>query len=177
SGFKSDGFSNGISFGFIKDIPLNEQRNVGVGFGLGFAFNSIKNNLQLIENKQSIDIQILNEGFISNKITTKAIEFPLEFRWRTSTADKFKFWRVYSGVKFSYMYKAEYSFVDLSTNYLIKNLEILNKFQYGVTLNAGYSVFNLYTYYGIKPLYKELNIDQQKSSMREIKFGLIIYIL
>ena len=177
SGFKSNGFSNGISFGFIKDIPLNEQRNVGLGVGLGLAFNSFKNNLKLIENNESINALILNDEFITNKITTKAVEFPIEFRWRTSTPDKFKFWRIYSGMKFSYLYKSDYSFVDSSTNYQLKNPEILNKFQYGLTLNAGYSAFNLYAYYGLKPLYKELNINQEKLSMKEIKFGLIIYIL
>lgn len=177
SGFSNDGSSNGISFGFIKDIPLNEQRNIALGIGLGLAFNSFKNNLKLAENNQTISTLMINDAFTTNKITTQAIEFPIEFRWRTSTAEKFKFWRIYSGVKFTYLYKSEYSFVDTSSYYFIKNPEICQKLQYGLTLNAGYSAFNLYTYYGLKPLYKEQNLNQEKSSMQEIKFGLIIYIL
>ncbi len=175
--YKSDGFSNGISFGFIKDIPINEQRNKGFGIGLGLAFNSFKNNLKLIENNGAINVLTLNQEFTTNKITTKAIEFPFEYRWRTSTADKYKFWRIYSGVKFSYLYKTDYIFTDAASNYTIKNPEIVNKFQYGLTLNAGYNIFNLYTYYGLKPFYKEFNINSEKSNIKEIKFGLIIYIL
>ncbi|MDP2088721.1 MAG: porin family protein [Flavobacteriaceae bacterium] len=175
--FKSYGFSNGISLGFIKDIPLNEQRNVGLGIGLGFAFNTLKNNLKLTENNGLIDLSILNESYDTNKITAKAVEFPIEFRWRTSTQDKFKFWRIYPGMKFSYLYKTEYSYIDSSINYNIKNPEIFNKFQYGFTLNAGYSAFNLYTYFGVKPLYKDVTGSNEKSSIKEIKLGLIFYIL
>ena len=30
----SNGFSNSLAMGFIKDIPLNERRNVALGLGL-----------------------------------------------------------------------------------------------------------------------------------------------
>lgn len=175
--FKSYGFSNGISFGFIKDIPLNEQRNSGLGVGLGLSFNSFKNNIKLIETNGLVNLIINDEGFDTNKISTNAIEIPIEYRWRTSTPDKFKFWRIYSGIKVSYVYKITYSFVDSSTSYQLKNPDVLNNWQYGLTLNAGYSAFNLYTYFGLSPLYKEFNINNEKSLVKELKLGLIFYIL
>ncbi|MDH3381274.1 MAG: PorT family protein [Flavobacteriaceae bacterium] len=177
NGFNSDGFSNGISFGFIKDIPLNVRRNKGLGIGLGYSSNTFKNNLKMIENNGLNEFSILDGDYNSNKITTKAIEIPLEFRWRTSTPDKFKFWRIYTGIKVSYHYKNEYSYVDSKVNYRINNPDKVNKWQYGLTISAGYSSFNLYTYYGLNPLYKDVNINNDSTSINVLKIGLIFYIL
>lgn len=177
SDFKTYGFSNGVSVGFIKDIPLNEQRNIGFGIGLGFANNTFKNNVKLTENAGLIDVSVLSDGFEINKISTKAFEVPIEFRWRTSTPDKFKFWRIYPGIKVSYLYKTEYTFLDSTINYKIKNPEIINKWQYGLTLGAGYSSFNLYMYAGLNKLFKDVTINSNKSSIKELKIGLIFYIL
>jgi hypothetical protein len=175
--FKTYGFSNGISFGFIKDIPLNNRRNIGLGIGLGYASNTFKNNLKMVENNGLFQFSLQNENYDTNKISTKAIEFPLEFRWRTSTPYKYKFWRIYPGIKVSYLYKNEYTFVDSSTNYKINNLEKLNTWQYGLTLSAGYSTFNLYTYFGLNPLYKDVKINNENTSTKVLKVGLIFYIL
>jgi hypothetical protein len=40
-------------------------------------------------------------GDLKNKFTV--IRVPLEFRWRSSTFESYKFWRIYGGVKFSYL--------------------------------------------------------------------------
>ncbi|MDP3352760.1 MAG: porin family protein [Flavobacteriaceae bacterium] len=176
-GFKTYGFSNGISFGFIKDIPLNNRRNIGIGIGLGYASDTFKNNLKMVENNGLFQFSLQNENYDTNKISTKAIEVPLEFRWRTSTPDKFKFWRIYSGIKVSYLYKNEYTFIDSSINYKINNPEKLNEWQYGLTLSAGYSSFNLYTYFGLNPLYNNVKINNENTSIRVLKVGLIFYIL
>lgn len=175
--YESKGFSNGISFGFIKDIPLNEKKNLGVGLGIGLAVNSFKNNIKLIENNGVVEVFILKDDFITNKITTQAIEFPIELRWRTSTLEKFKFWRIYSGAKIAYLYQIKYVYADSSLNYILNKPENLNKLQYGFNINAGYGSFNFYFYYGLKPLYKSITINQDKIDIKEIKFGLIIYIL
>ena len=33
--FFEDGFAYGVALGFIKDIPMNKQRNIGLGIGFG----------------------------------------------------------------------------------------------------------------------------------------------
>lgn len=177
SGFNTDGFSNGISFGFIKDIPLNNRRNIGLGIGIGYASNTFKNNLKIVDNNGVYEFSILDVNYDVNKIKTKAIEVPIEFRWRTSTPVKYKFWRIYTGIKVSYQYKTEYNFVDSSTNYKVNNIDKFNKWQYGLSLSAGYSSFNLYTYFGLNPLYKDVNINNESASIRVFKVGLIFYIL
>ena len=41
------GFSTGLSFGYIKDIPLNKDRNFGLGIGIGLSSNSLNQNLKI----------------------------------------------------------------------------------------------------------------------------------
>lgn len=175
--FNTYGFSNGFAIGFIKDVPLNKQRNIGIGVGLGYAASSFKNNLKITEENNSFIYSLHEEPFSTNKLNTKAIEIPLEFRWRTSTAEKFKFWRIYTGINFSYLLSSNYSFSDSATTYQIKNPDIVNKWTYGLILNAGYGTFNVYTYYGLKPLLKGVSINEEKVSPKTFKIGLIFYIL
>ena len=175
--FETYGFSNGVALGFIKDVPLNSQRNIGIGVGLGYVLNSYQNNLKYTEVNNTLLLSVNPDEFSVNKIVTKSIEIPIEFRWRTSTPDKYKFWRIYTGFKISYLLSNKFSFSDDTISYNIKNLEIVNKWNYGLTLSAGYSTFNLYAYYGIKPLLKEIIINNEKSSPRELKIGLMFYIL
>jgi hypothetical protein len=175
--FATYGFSNGFSFGFIKDIPLNIKRNKGIGVGLGYAANSYKNNLKFTEVNNNLLIAVNSDGFITNKLVTNSIELPVEFRWRTSNPVKFKFWRIYTGFKISYLLKSNYSYADETISYDIKNSDNVNKWNYGLTLSAGYSTFNVYTYYGLKPIFKDFIINNENFSPRELKIGLIFYIL
>jgi len=105
------------------------------------------------------------------------LEFPLEIRWRTSTANKYKFWRIYSGVKISYNFN---NTIDYTTNSILtsfSNIERFNKVQYGLTFSAGYSTFNFNLYYGLTPLFKDADIGTKSIGSRVIKLGMIFYIL
>lgn len=170
------GFSNGVSVGFIKDIPLNQRRNRGIGIGIGYVYSTYKNNVKLVETNQTVEMSIAESGFITSKLTLKALEFPIELRWRTSTPEKFKFWRIYPGFKLSYLINSSYSFVSDTETFKLKKLDNLTKWNYGFTLNAGYSTFNLYAYYGLQPIYKESS-SAINESIKELKVGLIFYIL
>lgn len=170
------GFSNSVSIGFIKDIPLNETRNKGLGVGLGYVYSTYKNNIKLTKNNQDIVLSLAEVGFLTNNLTLNSIEFPVELRWRTSTPEKYKFWRIYPGFKISYLFNSTYTFNSDVENYTFKKVEILNKWNYGIYLNAGYSSFNLYAFYGLKPLYKQSSIGINQS-IKELKVGLIFYIL
>ena len=95
-------FSVAIELGFIKDIPFNKQRNIGIGIGLGYAFSSYKNTVNLYV--EEFSTSGLEEEYKTNKFNTNLVEIPFEFRWRTSTASKYSFWTVYGGLKFSYTF-------------------------------------------------------------------------
>ena len=116
-----NGFSGGFSFGFIKDIPLNEQRNIGFGIGVGYAYNVYVQNLKISRENQTTLFE-LAEDYKTNRIGVKAIEMPFEFRWRTSTPEKYNFWRVYGGLKFAYLIVAKTKFTDSEVVLTTKNI-------------------------------------------------------
>ena len=47
----------------------------------------------------------------SNTFFSHNLEVPFEFRWRTSTANKYQFWRIYTGVKFLYNFSNRFEIV------------------------------------------------------------------
>src|SRR4030066_1633008 len=136
-----NGFSGGFSMGFIKDIPLNEQRNIGLAIGAGYAYNVYVQNLKISRNNE-ITLFELAEEYKTNRLGINAIEMPIEFRWRTSTPEKYSFWRVYGGAKIGYLVAAKTKFVDPEVQITTKNIPEINKIQYGVILAAGYGNWN-----------------------------------
>ena len=111
SNFNQNKFSSTLSFGFIRDIPLNQRRNFGLGLGLGLALNSINSNLKLNDLNNKIEGLIVGaDSYDKNKWNTSRLEIPLEIRWRTSTASTYKFWRVYLGLKTSFLLNSKYKF-------------------------------------------------------------------
>ncbi|HEY9220025.1 MAG TPA: porin family protein [Lutibacter sp.] len=171
-----NGFSGGFSMGFIKDIPLNEQRNIGLAIGAGYAYNVYVQNLKISRNNQTTLFEPAEE-YKTNRLGINAIEMPIEFRWRTSTPEKYSFWRVYGGIKIAYLMTAKTKFVDSEVQITTKNIPEINKIQYGVILAAGYSTWNLYFYYGLSPLFKNAEFNEKELDLKDINIGLKFYIM
>lgn len=176
------GFSSGFHFGFIRDFPINERRNVAIGVGLGLSSNSYNQNM-LIMQKQNGDYKysIINEDSISfskNKFSTYLVEMPLELRWRTSTAKDYKFWRIYTGFKVGYAFYNSSKFNGSIGKIKNSNIADINKLRYGLTLSAGYSTWNAHIYYGLNSIFdKNAKIDGQSIDMNSVKIGVMFYIL
>ena len=113
----------------------------------------------------------------SNIFTTHNLEFPLEFRWRTSNALKYDFWRIYTGVKFLYNFSNTFRFEENGTHFSYKNISAYNNFQYGITFSVGYDVINLHVFYNLTPIFKNATINTESVDTSILKFGLIFYIL
>jgi len=180
SGMSQNGFSSGLQFGFIRDFPVNDRRNHAIGLGLGYSINSINQNLKINKDSQNNFEYILLEDdtFSKNKITLHFVELPIEFRWRTSTPTEYNFWRIYTGVKFGYIFSSVSKFQGEPEDSKIKSLDDLNDLQYGLTLSAGYDQFNIHIYYGLNTLFNDdAKLNGQSLDMNLIKLGLIIYIL
>jgi hypothetical protein len=171
-----NGFSGGFSMGFIKDIPLNEQRNLGLGIGVGYAYNVYVQNLKVSRDNQTTLFE-LAEDYKTNRFGIKAIEMPFEFRWRTSTPEKYNFWRVYGGIKFAYLITAKTKFTDSEVVLTTKNIPEFNRIQYGATLAAGYGNWNLYFYYGLSPLFNDALFNGKKIDLKDVNIGLKFYIM
>nr|WP_321231315.1 porin family protein [uncultured Psychroserpens sp.] len=181
SGVSQSGFSSGFHFGFIRDMPLNKKRNVALGLGLGFSTNSFNQTLFISEDNGSYDYTVLDDvSFTKNKFTTYLVEFPIEFRWRTSTDKEFDFWRIYSGIKLGYVLYNSSKFKGSPNDISLSNINDFNKLQYGFTLSAGYSNVNFHFYYALNDIFDsnaKVNSSGEHVAMNAIKIGLIFYIL
>lgn len=182
NGLSQSGFSGGFHFGYTKDMPINKRRNKAIGVGLGLSFNSFNQNLQIQDDLNGgFLLQIIDETeitFTKNKFATYMVEMPIEYRWRTSTATDYKFWRIYSGFKLGYVFANNYRFEGSPENIKLKNINIINNIQYGLTLGAGYNTWNFYLYYALNPIFNNTaEIDGKVIDANAIKIGLMFYIL
>lgn len=179
SDMSQHGFSTGISIGYIKDIPLNQDRNFGFGIGLGLSSNSINHNLKITPTNGDIEYEFLNaDEFTRNKMSMQLVELPFELRWRTSTPESYKFWRIYAGVKIGYLFASKVKFKGGGENYDFSNIDALENFNYGLTLSAGYNTWNLNVYYGLNSILSENPfVNEEKIKTKTIKIGLIFYLL
>ena len=171
-------FSTGVHLGVIRDFPLNKRRNIALALGLGYSFNSFNQNIR-ISGYNPYNYTILESyNYSKNNFTQHFIEVPFEFRWRTSNAQSYKFWRVYTGLKLGYLIASKSVFNDRSGSENQKNLTDLNKLQYGLTMGIGYNTWNGYIYYGLNPVFNDVStIDLQSIDMSALKIGLIFYLL
>ncbi|SHJ10009.1 Outer membrane protein beta-barrel domain-containing protein [Arenibacter nanhaiticus] len=172
--------SYGLQGGFIKDIPLNEARTIAMGAGLGFGINSYYTNLLASKTEENITYSRIESktDYSRNKIETHILEFPIEFRWRNSSPEEYKFWRVYSGVKMGYVLNARSKYVSDLKNISFSNGEI-KKFQYGLTFSVGYNTFNFHAYYALSSLFnKDVTLASgEQLKVKPLRVGLIFYIL
>ena len=98
-------FSGGLDLGVIRDLPINKRRNLAFGIGGGYSVNVYNQNL-LIQDKQSVFRVLTDEdNVLTNRIFLNIVELPIEFRWRSSTPQSYKFWRIYTGVKLGYIHR------------------------------------------------------------------------
>ena len=172
--------SYGLQAGFIKDIPLSYNRNMGIGIGLGYGINSYYTNLLATQQGSDVVYTVLDNDadFRRNKIATHVLEVPFQFRWRNSTPEEYKFWRIYTGVKLGYVFDGRSKFVSSTERTVFVNKDI-REFQYGLTLNVGYNTFNIHIYYALNSLFNDglVTTTGEPIEITPLKVGLIFYIL
>jgi hypothetical protein len=172
-----NGFSGGFHLGFIRDFPINEQRNMAFGIGLGLSANSFNQNLKISESNGTFNYEVLSGGFDKNRFNFYQVELPIQFRWRTSTAEIYNFWRIYTGLKLGYVFSSKAKFVDSEGSYNTPIVDVVNRLQYGLTVSAGYDSWNLHLYYGLNTIFKDQRLNDQPIDLATIKAGLIFYFL
>ncbi len=170
--FKENKFSYSINYGFIKDIPISKNGKFALGIGLGLAHNSLNNNLKLnnsnlefIQNVSSIKI---------NRYNFTEFHIPFEIRWRNSTFDNYKFWRIYSGLRYSRVINSKYTFYDNSSNLEIDGLPV-NKDQLGLTLNIGFNTWNISLYQSMDSFFVH-DKNSDISDLKQFRLGFIFYL-
>jgi len=179
--FSQNGFSGGFHLGFIRDMPINKRRNHAIGLGLGWSTNTYNSNL-LISNDASNDtvfsIVSDDDNADSNRFYTNLVEMPLQYRWRTSTATEFSFWRIYTGIKVSYLYGFESSFKSPDAIIEVRDPVGLDRWRYAATLTVGNGSFNAFVHYNLNTLFVNNKlIDGNTVGLQPIKFGIEFYLL
>ena len=176
-------FSGGMELGFIRDMPINSERNIAIGLGAGWAFDNFGNSLFIGEDPntgetlfRSLDNRL--ESYDKNRFSMQQITLPLELRWRTSTPTENSFWRVYLGFKVGYVYYYRSNFEQPNNRIRQTNIPELNRWRFGTTLSFGYSTFNFHIHYGLNPLFNsDALLEGQPIEMNVLKFGLMFYLL
>ena len=179
SGLTQSKFSSGFSGGFLRDMPINKTRTVAIASGVGFSYINNNQNMAISSTAQAPIYTIIDSDtkYTKNKFSLLTFDVPVEFRWRTSTYESHKFWRIYTGVKFSYLLYDRSIFYDSTDKIVITGNKDFNHFQYGTYISVGYNTVNLYAYYGLNPLFKSAKINDESVKMKSLNFGIIFYIL
>ena len=173
NGFKQNGFSNNFQVGFVRDIPLNDNGRIAIGLGIGYAYNRLISNLNLVSDYDQLIFSI--KGDDENSQTYSSLVIPLSFRVRTSTPDRTDFWRFYGGMKYMYNFGENYRpfFGKSLQSDFIKNNNTV------VFLGMGYNTWNIYFEHDLNSIYQsEVKFSNGKyPHLQTIKLGLIFYIL
>lgn len=179
SGLVQAKFSKGFSVGFLRDMPINKKRTVAIAPGIGFSYSNFNQNLVISETNQTIDYSIIDSdvSFKRNRFSHFLIDVPLEFRWRSSTFESHKFWRIYGGFKCSYLLNNRSIYQDNQTKTIVENNPNFTKLNYGVYLSAGYNTINVYGYYGLNPIFQSAKTGAESIDLNSLNVGIIFYVL
>ena len=101
-GFSKQFFNRLTFWSIIRDFPINKRRNVAIGLGFGYSFNIFNQNIKISSSTPTTYTILDGIDYSKNNFSQHLLEVPLEFRWRTSNAETYKFWRIYTGVKLGY---------------------------------------------------------------------------
>ncbi len=176
-GISQGKFTPSFSFGFLRDMPINRKRTIAIAAGLGYSINNFNFNLGTNVNNGNFSYNILSTSFDKNKQIMHYIDLPLEFRWRNSTPETHKFYRVYLGFKASYLVYNQLNFSDVSFSNSINANPDFDKLQFGTYLSLGNNTINLYVYYGLSSIYKSAILNNEPLKLRTLNLGFMFYIL
>lgn len=174
-----DKFSSGFSAGFLRDFPINKSRTVAIAPGFGLTYNNFNQNLKITEVNQTPVYTIIDPltAYRKNRFSQLSVDVPVEFRWRSSTFDSHKFWRIYGGFKMSYLIYDKSIYEDALSKIVVNNNADFNKFQYGAYISSGYNTINVYAYYGLNSLFHSAKTNSESIDMNALNIGVIFYIL
>lgn len=174
-----NGFSSGISLGFLRDMPINKKRTFAIAVGAGLSYANYQQNLVVSEFNGVKQYEVVSSSDLSTgKLEQLFVDVPIEFRWRNSTPTSYKFWRIYSGFKFQYLLYDKSRHEGDGFSYRVSNNNDLNKLQFGPYIAVGFNTWNFQAYYGVNPLYKNVTTNGGEAvDMKTLNVGLMFYIL
>ncbi|AWM13806.1 hypothetical protein DI487_07970 [Flavobacterium sediminis] len=175
AGYKQYSFSTGITLGAMRDMPFTKDRKWSVALGVGYSYNNIKHNIQVQDGDPAT--YAIENSYDKNKLILHYLDIPLEIRWRNAAPLNHKFWRIYTGFKASYLLGSKSDFQSAVANYKVKNNSDVSKWQLGPYISVGYNTINMYVYYGLTPIFKNTQLDNQDLKLSSFNVGFMFYIL
>ena len=175
--FKQNGFSGNFQIGFIKDIPIDKMNQKALGIGVGFERNRFTSNIQpSLNSDNQVDYRLVVSRFLEskNELNYSSIVFPIELRWRTSTPDRYDFWRIYTGFKVKRNYHID-SDPSYGKSLIIKDGR---DWTHSIYLNTGFNTWNISLEYDLNSLFEGKKTDiGNEIDIKFFKIGLVFYIL
>lgn len=176
AGFRQHSLSSGISVGFLRDMPFNKTRTWAIAAGLGYSYNNLKNNIKVDNSLGKVSYSIDN-SFDNNKLVLHHLELPIEIRWRNSTFESHKFWRIYSGFKISYLFADKSVFTSQAQNITFRSNNDLSKIKYATYLAVGNNTGNIYLQYSLTPIFEDAILNDRNLELSSFNIGFVFYIL
>ena len=158
-------------------MPINKSRTVAIAAGLGISYDKYHQNLVVSEVDGAKHYEVLDKNtFSNNKMEQIFVDLPVEFRWRNSTPESYKFWRIYAGFKLRYLVYDKTKYGGNTIEKVYHNSDF-NSLHYGPYISFGHNTINFHVYYGMNPIFRSAKIDGKPIDMQTLNLGLMFYIL
>ena len=164
--FKTKWWSRGISIYFSWDFRIKKSR-VSFAPGIGYSCSNIYSRSGLVEDSlgthfeklTTINPAIPESDIKLNKLTLQYVDIPLELRIRTNPDKSNNCWKFVVGFKVGIRVDAhttERTKVGSVTKVNIeRRFPDFSLLRMGPTIRIGYSVVNVFAYYGILDVFKK----------------------
>lgn len=174
--YAQNGFSTGLGFGFLRDMPFSKSRKWSIASGLGYHYQKISHNLAV--GNSNTDFSISNASdFSRNNLQLHYVDIPLEIRWRTATPTNTAFFRWHTGIKWSYLVSHQ-SVISANGGVQKKQAKGINQQMFAGYFAIGYQSWNLYAQFGLTPLFKKAQLSSGENvTLTPYQLGFIFYIL
>lgn len=171
-------FGYNIGFSFMRE-KLFGTSHFSLGFGLGFSSYTYSNNLNITTDpatEQSVYQFLDNDtAYDQNKQVLQYLEVPIEFRFRSRSNRKGRYFRFYPFVKAGYQIRSYNHFVKGNYSVVDFNIRDLNRWRVLAGIRTGYWIFSFYASYELTPLYQEVVVGESDlSEWRTLNLGLSI---
>ncbi|MCO5248008.1 MAG: PorT family protein [Chitinophagales bacterium] len=165
SGMKMSGFSRGFDAYFMYDVVLGKS-NFSIAPGIGVGNNNYFHKYTISTDTDGKTVfSAVDEGLKvkKSKLALTSIDIPVELRFRTTPKSNGYSWKVAIGGKFGRIVQNKWKYKgqmrdDITspiqdTKFKIYNIDNINKWRYGVFARVGYSIINVYAYYGLSDIF------------------------
>lgn len=152
--------SQGWQIMFMRENLLGRRSHWGIGYGLGFSTNYWHTNLAMNSNPATGNFTYSyipqDSSYSRNRFSATYVDIPVEFRFRSNSNNKGQYFRFYFGGLVGYRINSFSNFKRGDYDVKYYRLDAINNWHYGVFVRTGFWLFNFYAYYGLNPVFNNI---------------------